>query len=161
MDDWWFILTNSGLFHYCPPCGGDTTAKKTSTIEPSRLVNSHYGYIGNDGVLCEGGSTHLWIHISTGPNVHVSFIRSEVTREGRLRTKWWIDCPLHVKREVPSGMTPFPCVARTRRNKYSQHSLIGSIFWLFDRPHVTHSYLYHRDWSYRFCRTCIHGTLLV
>lgn len=54
--------------------------------------------------------------------------------------KWWMVSPLHVKRLVPSGMTPLPCVSRIFEHKF--------VFGLLQNLHVSHCGMYNgMTWS--------------
>src|SRR4051794_10592039 len=57
--------------------------------------------------------------------------------------KWSRSLPLHLKRDVPSGMTPFPCVARILPQRLvlpdlqNLHSLHSGVLYVVRRVSVT------------------------
>ena len=64
-------------------------------------------------------------------------------------TKWWIGWPLIEKRLVSSGMRPFPWVERT-----------GDVWLEYRTTQIVVAHPFHKDWSFRFYKTCTRGTLI-
>ena len=96
--------TDVGLLDDCTPGCGDSTTKEANLVEFGRFIYGDHGDVSDHSVLGECGCTHL------DDSKSVDQMKIKASCE---RTKWKMGFPSLENRLEPSGISPWPWVART------------------------------------------------